>query len=144
MKKIIVSACLLGENCKYNGGNNYSQAVADYVRDKIVIPVCPEVAGGLLTPRPSAEIVNGVVKIADGTSVDKEFRTGAKIVIEQIQRELAEGNEIECAILQSRSPSCGVHWIYDGTFSGKLIKGQGVFAEELSKMGIKLIDKEQL
>ena len=76
--RIAVSACLLGENCKYNGGNNYSEKLVDYIKGNDVLSVCPEVMGGLPVPRESAEIVNGVVSHKDGTSVDKEFRKGAK------------------------------------------------------------------
>ena len=78
---IAVSACLLGENCKYNGGNNYSEKVKVFVQGHEVIPVCPEVLGGLPTPRESSEIVDGVVRHRDGTSVDREFRRGAQIAL---------------------------------------------------------------
>lgn len=72
--KIGVSACLLGENCKYNGGNNYNKKLVDFVKDHEVIPICPEVFGGLPTPRKPAEIVDGIVKLESGLSVDKEFK----------------------------------------------------------------------
>ena len=75
--KILVSACLLGENCKYSGGNNYSEKVAAFVQGHEVIPVCPEVLGGLSVPRTPAEIVNGEVVTKDGVSVDAAFRAGA-------------------------------------------------------------------
>ena len=75
--KILVSACLLGENCKYSGGNNYNQAVCDFARGHQVVPVCPEVLGGLPTPRCPAEIVQGVVTNKEGINVDREFRVGA-------------------------------------------------------------------
>ena len=118
-KKIIVSACLLGKNCKYNGGNNYNEAIVEFLKDKEVIAVCPEVMGGLPTPRKPSEIVHGVVTNTEGVSVDNEFRQGAKVAMDLIKDE-----EIECAILQSRSPSCGIKQIYDGTFSKRLIEGQ--------------------
>lgn len=133
--KVLVSACLLGENCKYSGGNNYNEKIAEFVKGKEVIPVCPEVAGGLPTPRTPAEIVNGVVTAKDGKVVDKEFRLGARRIIESI-----DPKEIEFAILQARSPSCGSKQVYDGTFSGKLIEGQGVFAKALCDLGVKVID----
>ena len=75
--KVLVSACLLGENCKYSGGNNYNQAVCDFARGHQVVPVCPEVLGGLPTPRCPAEIVQGVVTNKEGINVDREFRAGA-------------------------------------------------------------------
>lgn len=137
--KIVVSACLLGENCKYNGGNNYSAKVAKYIEGHEVIPVCPEVLGGLPTPRVPAEIVNGTVTRRDGISVDKEFRRGAELALERAKQE-----EADMAILQSRSPSCGVRQIYDGTFSDKKIKGQGVFARLLLENGFTVIDAEEI
>ena len=137
--KIAVSACLLGENCKYNGGNNFSEKVSEYVKGHEVIPVCPEVFGGLQTPREPSEIVDGTVRHKDGSSVDKEFRKGAEAAFKIIKEK-----EVELVILQSRSPSCGVNTIYDGSFSGKIIKGHGVFAEILLRNGIKVIDVADL
>lgn len=83
--KIMVSACLLGQNCKYNGGNNYNKRVAEYIKGHDVIPVCPEVAGGLPTPRIPCEIVNGVVTNKNGESKDKEFRSGAELCLKKAQ-----------------------------------------------------------
>ena len=137
--KIMVSACLLGTNCKYNGGNNYNEKVIEFVKGHEVIPVCPEVAGGLPTPRTPCEIVNGVVTNADGESKDKEFRAGAAKCLE-----MAKEKEIDMAILQSRSPSCGVNQIYDGTFSGTRIPGSGIFAGLLNENGFKVIDLEDI
>ena len=137
--KILVSACLLGENCKYSGGNNYNQAVCDFARGHQVVPVCPEVLGGLPTPRCPAEIVQGVVTNKDGINVDREFRAGAAKALA-----IAKENGVELAILQSRSPSCGVKEIYDGSFCGKKIKGQGVFAKLLTMHGIKVLDAEDV
>ena len=137
--KIMVSSCLLGENCKYNGSNNYNKNVIEFVKGHEVIAVCPEVLGGLSIPRNPAEIVDGVVMTKENESVDYEFRKGAEIALKQ-----ALDGQIDLAILQSRSPSCGIKQIYDGSFSGKLIEGKGVFAEMLSKAGIKLIDVEEL
>ncbi len=133
--KIAVSACLLGENCKYNGGNNYSEKVKNYIEGHEVIPICPEVLGGLSTPREPAEIDCGIVKNKDGTSVDAQFRKGAELALDIVIK-----NQVELVILQSRSPSCGVNTIYDGSFTGKIIPGQGVFAELLKKNNIKAID----
>ena len=137
--KIMVSACLLGENCKYNGGNNLSEKVMNFIKDHEVIPVCPEVMGGLPTPRLSSEIVNGVVTASDGNSVDREFRKGA-----QIGLAMAKENEVDLVILQSRSPSCGVNQVYDGSFSGNKIEGRGIFAQLLIENGYKIIDVEDL
>lgn len=137
--KILVSACLLGKNCKYNGGNNLNQGVLDFVEGHEVIGVCPEQLGGLSMPRLPAEIVDGVVTNKEGVSVDAEFRKGAQAALAA-----ALENKVDLAILQSRSPSCGVKEIYDGSFSGKKIKGQGVFAKLLSAHGIKVLDAEDI
>ena len=137
--KIAVSACLLGENCKYNGGNNFSKKVTAFIQGHEVIPVCPEVLGGLPVPREPAEIVDGDVQRKDGTSVDAEFRLGAKRALEEIMEK-----EVDLVILQSRSPSCGVNTIYDGTFSGTVIQGKGIFSRLLEDNGIKAIDVEDV
>ena len=137
--RILVSACLLGENCKYSGGNNYNQAVVDFVQGHKVIPVCPEVMGGLPIPRSPAELVDGVVINKAGISVDEQFRTGAEKALA-----IAKQNGAELAILQSRSPSCGVKEIYDGSFTGRKIPGQGVFAEMLQQAGIPALDAGEL
>lgn len=137
--KILVSACLLGKNCKYNGGNNLNQSVLGFIEGHEVIGVCPEQLGGLSTPRLPAEMVEGVVTNKEGVSVDNEFRKGAQEALA-----VALENKVDLAILQSRSPSCGVKEIYDGSFSGKKIKGQGVFAKLLSSRGIKVLDAEDV
>ena len=137
--KILVSACLLGENCKYNGGNNYSASVAEYVKDKEVITVCPEVMAGMGIPRTPIEIVDGVLMDRNGNNVDTALRAAVAQAIEEIRNE-----EIECAILQSRSPTCGVNEVYDGSFSGKLIPGSGVFAQALRDAGYQVIDAEDI
>ena len=137
--KIIVSACLLGENCKYNGGNNRCQKVIDFVKDHEVIQVCPEQMGGLSTPRLPAEIYNEKVMNTEGVSVDTEFRKGAKAALKIT---LEEGATL--AVLQPRSPSCGCKQVYDGTFSKTLIPGKGVFAQLLADHGIKLMEPEDL
>ena len=137
--KILVSACLLGKNCKYNGGNNLNQGVLEFIEGHEDIGVCPEQLGGLSTPRLPAEIVAGLVTNKEGVSVDNEFRKGAQEALA-----VALENKVDLAILQSRSPSCGVKEIYDGSFSGKKIKGQGVFAKLLSARGIKVLDAEDV
>jgi len=129
----------MGENCKYNGGNNLSEKVLNYVKDHEVISVCPEVMGGLSTPRIPAEIVNGIVTAKDGRNVDKEFRTGADLALE-----IAKKNQVDLVILQSRSPSCGPKQIYDGSFSGKKMDGQGIFAKLLIENGFRIVDVEEL
>lgn len=137
--KIIVSACLLGHNCKYSGGNNYSEKVMHFLQGHEVIPVCPEVMGGLPIPRSPAEIVNGIVTNADGKSVDPEFRAGAQAALK-----IALEQGAQLAVLQSRSPSCGVKEIYDGSFSKRKIPGKGIFAQMLEEAGIPMIDLEDI
>jgi len=139
MGKIAVSACLLGENCKYSGGNNRNEAVLNFIKDREVIPVCPEVAGGLPTPRVPVELVDGVAINRDGINVDKEFRLGVELILEKLS-----GEDIDLVILQPRSPSCGSKQVYDGTFTGTLIPGQGMFAKALKENGYKVVEPDEL
>ncbi|WP_276885787.1 DUF523 domain-containing protein [Anaerococcus lactolyticus] len=139
MMKIGVSACLLGENCKYNGKNNFSSKLEEILKNHDLVAICPEVLGGLPTPRDPAEIVGEIVRTKDGRSVDDEFKKGAKKALELIKR-----SKVELVVLQSRSPSCGIGKIYDGSFTGKLINGDGIFAKLLKEEGIKAIDVEDL
>ena len=137
--KVMVSACLLGRNCKYNGGNNLSEKTVEFVKDKEIIEVCPEVLAGLGIPRIPIEIVDGILRDRDGNEKDTALREAVEKILKQI-----EGEEIECAILKSRSPTCGVHQVYDGTFSGTLRDGAGLFAQALMDAGIRVIDVEEL
>ena len=137
--KFMVSACLMGENCKYNGGNNRNDKVIRLMAGNDVVPVCPEQMGGLPTPRVSAEIKNGIVTAKDGRIVDGEFRIGAIKCLE-----IAECEQPDLIILQSRSPSCGVKQRYDGTFSGNLVNGLGVTAQLLIAHGFRVIDVEDI
>ena len=133
--KIAVSACLLGINYKYNGGNNYSEKLEKLLKKHEIIPICPEVLGGLPIPRDPSEIVNGEVLTDKGKSVDKEFRNGAKKALEIVKESGAE-----LVVLQPRSPSCGLGKIYDGSFTGRLVDGDGVFVKLLKYEGIKVVD----
>lgn len=133
--KIAVSSCLLGINYKYNGGNNYSEKLEKLLEKHEVIPICPEVLGGLPIPRDPSEIVNGEVLTDKGKSVDKEFRNGAKKALEIV---IESGAEL--VVLQPRSPSCGLGEIYDGSFTGRLVDGDGVFVKLLKDEGIKVVD----
>jgi uncharacterized protein YbbK (DUF523 family) len=131
----IVSACLLGQNVKYNGGNNYTEAVEEFLKDKSFIPICPEVYGGLTIPREPCERIGDRVVNKVGEDVTKEFFEGARRCWEAVL-EKAGHEEIEGAILKARSPSCGSEVIYDGTFTGTKIPGDGVFTELLRSKGI--------
>ena len=137
--KIMVSACLAGENCKYNGGNNRNEKILQLMAENEVVTVCPEQMGGLPTPRVPAEIRDGVVTAKDGRIVDAEFRAGAAKCLETAVKE-----QPDLIILQSRSPSCGVKQIYDGSFSGTLIPGQGIFAKMAAEAGFRVADAEDL
>ena len=137
--KILVSACLLGENCKYSGGNNYNAAVVEFVKGKDILPVCPEMMAGMGCPRTPIEIVDGVLMDRGGNNVDEAMREAIEMAMERIRKE-----DVRCAVLQSRSPTCGVNQVYDGTFSGKLISGSGVFAQRLKEEGYRVIDAEDL
>ena len=133
----MISACLTGENCKFNGGNNRRDTLLEILAGHTLIPVCPEVMGGLPTPRTPAEIRDGVVVTKDGRSVDREFRTGAEKTL-AIARQMRP----DFVVLMSRSPSCGVKQRYDGTFSGRLTDGAGVTAALLLRAGFRVLDAE--
>lgn len=135
--KVLVSACLVGRNCKYNGGNNYNEKLAAFLEDKEVIEVCPEVLAGLPVPRTSVELVHGVPYDADGRNLEEALSAGVKAALKQI-----EGTDIDLAVLQSRSPTCGVNQIYDGSFTRTLIKGQGLLAAALCSAGYRVMDLE--
>ena len=137
--KILVSACLLGRNCKYNGGNNYCEKVVRLAQQQEVIPVCPEVLAGMPIPRTPIEIVDGLVTDRDGNVVDTQIRRAVAQVMKQIKEE-----DIEYAVLKARSPTCGVHQIYDGSFSGTLTDGAGVLAQALMDAGYRVIDDEEM
>ncbi len=136
---IAVSACLLGENCKYNGGNNRNERVLRYIEGHRVIPVCPEVAGGLPCPRRPVEWRDGRAMTADGTDCTAEFTLGVRRTMD-----LLDSEPVDLAILQSRSPTCGVHQVYDGTFTGTRIDGMGALAKALKEAGIPLMDAEDV
>lgn len=126
--KFAVSACLLGVNCKYNGGNNIHIELLSFLKGKEVIPVCPECAGGLPTPRVSSEIKNGRVINQEGKDVTEKFYEGAAREIKKLLEQ-----QVDYVITQPRSPSCGNGKIYDGTFSKTLIDGDGVFVQMCKK-----------
>lgn len=140
---ILVSACLAGVNCKYDGGNNEKEKVIELVKKGEAILVCPEQLGGLRTPRTPAEIqmINGVKRVItkDGVDVTKEYERGAKEVLE-----LAKKFNVTKVILKSKSPSCGCGNIYDGTFSNNLVVGNGITASLLIKNGIEVISEKDV
>ncbi|OUP10141.1 DUF523 domain-containing protein [Collinsella sp. An2] len=135
--RIAVSACLLGEHCKYSGGSNLCERLVQVLRagGHEVVPVCPEVAGGLPVPRPCAEIRDGAVIDEHGSNVDEAFRQGAAVEWEKLE---AQGG-VDMAVTQPRSPSCGRDEVYDGTFTGRLIAGSGVFVQLLESHGVPVL-----
>ena len=140
----IVSACLLGQNCKYNGGNNLNEEVVEFCKNHKYITVCPESAGRLPAPRPPAEKTGCRIVDKDGKDVTDAFLRGADISLKScMEMARISGEEIEGAILKANSPSCGVGQIYDGTFSGTLTEGDGVFAGMLKRLGVEIITEKE-
>ena len=139
MEKVLISACLIGENTKYNGKNNYVKDVEKLFPLCDLIIVCPEVMGGLKTPRAPSEIKDNKVINIKGTDVSKFFHNGASLV-----SYIAKENKVKYAVLKENSPSCGVHHIYDGTFSNNLIKGNGITTQELIKKGIQVFSEKEI
>ena len=137
--KILVSACLLGLNCRYCGGGCLDERVAALAKEFCLIPVCPEQLGGLPTPREPDEILNGRVVSKSGADNTEYFERGANEVLR-----LAKTIGCEAAILKERSPSCGSSMIYDGTFTGHKISGAGVTASLLTKNGVKVYSEENI
>jgi len=135
----LVSACLLGVNCKYDGGNNRNKKVISLLKDEILIPVCPEQLGGLPTPRVPSEIKGDRVYSIEGKDLTENFIKGAKETLR-----IAKLYGVKEAIFKDGSPSCGVNYIYDGTFKGKKIKGKGITVRLLEKEGIKVISEKDI
>ncbi|MCY6355386.1 DUF523 domain-containing protein [Clostridium sp. ZS2-4] len=140
----LVSACLAGVNCRYNGENSAHETICELVKQGKAIPICPEQLAGLPTPRACCEIIidkSGNKKIVskDGQDFTKKFIEGSEKTLE-----IAKIIGVEKAILQSRSPSCGYGSIYDGTFSGELKEGTGFTAELLTKNGIEVYIENDL
>ena len=128
--KIMISACLTGVNCKYNGGNNLDETLMRLLEGHELIPVCPEIMGGLPVPRTPSEVCGGIVMTKNGQNVDREFREGARKCLETALKE-----KPDLVIFQSRSPSCGAKQRYDGSFSGQLIEKPGITAALLTENG---------
>ena len=144
----VISACLLGYNCKYNGGNNRCEAVVNFCKNKKYVIICPESAGRLPVPRPPAERRGDKVVDRQGKDLTEAFFRGAEISLRTAQKAAEAGEEaLEGAILKANSPSCGSGRIYDGTFSDSLTEGNGVFTEMLKKRNIPVVtekDTEQI
>ena len=137
----MISACLLGVNCKYDGGNNRlpDETIGKLVSQYELIPVCPECYGGLTTPRTPSERLGDRVVSKTGVDVTAQFNKGAEAALY-----LARLFNVKTAILKANSPSCGIGTIYDGTFTGTLTGGDGVTAELLKAHGIKIMNENAL
>ena len=135
--RIAVSSCLLGKNCRYDGGSKPNDAVIDLARKCDAVPVCPEGASGLPVPRPPAELVGERVLLANGEDVTDAFTEGS-------ERECAavRGHNTPLAVLKAKSPSCGSGLVYDGTYTGTLRAGDGVFASLLKKEGVCVVTED--
>ncbi len=146
----IVSKCLLGENCKYNGANNLSEDVVQFCKSHTFTSVCPETCGGLKAPRDPAEIVrseDGFFRVIDASGKDltENFLSGAEKELENSIRTAEKmGESIEGAILKANSPSCGAGKVYDGSFSRTLVEGDGIFAGRLRELGIEIANENNL
>lgn len=144
----LISACLCGVNCKYNGKNNLNDRCVELLREGKAILVCPEQLGGLSTPREPAELKGNHKEILEGTDgkilsisgkdVTEEFLKGAKETLK-----IAKAIGAKKAILKEGSPSCGCNFIYDGSFSGNKIRGKGLTAYMLEREGIKVISEKE-
>lgn len=135
----LCSACLLGIKCRYNGKSTLNKKVVELLKTELLIPVCPEQLGGLPTPRERAEIIGDKVITKSGKDVTEKFKRGARETLK-----IAKLLGVKEAILKQGSPSCGCDRIYDGSFSGKTIKGEGITAALLKKHGVKVITEENL
>ncbi len=141
MEALLISACLLGVNCKYSGGSNaLPEELLEALRKKYrLLPVCPEVAGGLPVPRLPAERRGERVVNRSGEDVTARYRSGARCALA-----IAEKQGCRTALLKERSPSCGSGEIYDGSFTAALVPGWGTAAEELRCAGIKVLGESRI
>lgn len=139
MEKILISACLVGDNVKYNGGNNKSPLIEKLLEKYELVPFCPEVEGGLPIPRSPSEIIGDKVMNDKGEDVTEQYQRGAELAFN-----ICLFLKIKIAILKERSPSCGVHTIYDGSFSHTSIPGSGITAAYLKRKGIKVYNEDEI
>jgi len=135
----IVSACLIGVNCRWDRQSRLCEKITSLVKQGEAIPVCPEQLGGLSTPRHPAEQRGNIVITKYGEDVTSYFRRGAEETLK-----IAKLVNCQYAVLKSKSPSCGINLVYDGTFSGKLTEGDGVTAKLLKQNNIKVITENDL
>lgn len=139
MEKVLISACLIGDNTKYDGKNNYTPEVEKLFSLCDLVIVCPEVMGGLSIPRQPSEIKNGKVVDRREKDVTRFFESGANLALH-----IARENGVRYAVLKENSPSCGHRKVYDGTFSSRLIEGKGIAASLLEKNGIRIFSEREI
>lgn len=137
-EKILISACLVGENCRYDGKNALVKELKELTKYYDLIPICPEVSGGLKTPRFPSEIKDGKVISKNDKDVTEFYNNGAYWA-----KSVCLLYNVKLAILKEKSPSCGVHQIYDGTFSNNLIEGEGITTKKLKQMHVKVINEKE-
>jgi uncharacterized protein YbbK (DUF523 family) len=134
---VLISACLLGEACRYDGKSSEQTELIDRIRDKQLISVCPEVEGGLPTPRPPAEVKGDQVLRENGVDVTSQFIKGSEFC-----RDKGISEKVTLAILKSRSPACGCGQIYNGSFTKTLVEGDGIFTQTLKAAGFECVSDE--
>ena len=139
MHTILVSACLLGKPCRYDGGSKPNEAVTALCKSFRCISVCPESMGGLPIPREPSENCGNRVISRDGRDVTAAYRAGAEAVLA-----LAQKHRCRFAVLKERSPSCGRDFVYDGTFTKTLIPGNGITTELLQQNGIHVFGESEI
>ena len=139
MKKILVSACLFGNKCRYKGDDCFNEKLAKLGKNAVLIPVCPEQLGGLSTPRNPAERVGEKIISNVGKDVTEEYTRGANLAVQ-----IAKANDVNFCVLKANSPSCGKGIIYDGTFSGGKTQGNGLTTEMLLKEGFTVLTEDEI
>jgi uncharacterized protein YbbK (DUF523 family) len=145
VEKILISACLLGERVRHHGGDARLEhpMLVQWAAEGRLVPFCPEVAGGLATPRPAAELVSNASgrrpRTAEGQDVTAAFERGADAALQ-----VCTANGVRIAVLKDGSPSCGSRWVYDGSFSGRRVAGTGVSAARLREAGIEVFSEQQI
>lgn len=142
-QKILISACLIGEKVKYDGGDNAlnSSIIEAWKAEGLLVPLCPEVLGGLGVPRPACEVIEGTNRVLckTGADVSEAFAKGAKEALK-----IAREQNITMAILKARSPSCGKNIIYDGTFTSTTVRDSGITCKYLQNNGVSVFSEEEL
>ena len=139
MEKILISACLVGDKVRYDGKSQYHPLIKELLEKYELVPFCPEVEGGLKTPRVPSEIVKDKVLNQEGRDVTKQFKYGAELALN-----ICQYLQIKIAILKDGSPSCGSSEIHNGKFDGRMIKGKGITAALLEQNGIKVYSEKDI